>query len=272
LPEIFANWRITQGWLELPPGHFRRLVASVDLITQFFSARAYELWLSKLIWHILALLLFLIVAGVALCRLGSQVFTGHRLLLWLLFAAGCAGPFASDFVQHTYMVAKPRYAVAALPAAYLLAAVGIACLNRRTRIVVLGLIILAWAPNLWSIYRNGSPWEPMRQIATAASKNIESSDLILVHSIPSGVLAVARYAKRDAPLASWVQQLGNRRVPESLDALIMGRRRVAFVKVHAVVPQAPEEGWLRANAVTSNQTRLGLGLIVNFQPKGRETF
>jgi Dolichyl-phosphate-mannose-protein mannosyltransferase len=272
LSTSLGNWRVTQGWLKLRPGHFNRAIASIDVITQFFSARAHELWLSHLSWHVVALLLFLPVAAAGLWRLGRQAFTGKKLLLWLLFVAGCAGPFASDLVQHTYMVAKPRYAIAALPAAYLLAAIGFAYLSVRVRAIILTLIALAWAPNVWSIHRKGAPWEPMREIAEAASANTQPSDLILVHSIPSGVLAMARYTKGNAPLTSWVQQLGNRRVPESVEAVIAGRRRIVFVKVHAVEPNAPEEAWLRAHAVPSSGKHLGLGLIVDFHPRDREIF
>ena len=65
------------------------------------------------------------------------------------------------------------------------------------------------------------------------------SDLILVHSIPSGVLGVARYANGPAPIASWVGQLGNRRMPESLGQLAAGRSRILFVKVHQVGAAGP---------------------------------
>jgi 4-amino-4-deoxy-L-arabinose transferase-like glycosyltransferase len=267
----FGNWRITQGWLTLRPGHFNRLIASIDLVSGFFSARAYELWIGRISWQLAALLLFVIVASLGWWRLRGRVFTGPRLLLWLLFGGGCAGPFASDLMQHTYMVAKPRYAVGGLPAAYLLAAVAFACLSRRARIVMLTLIVLAWAPNIWSIYHQGSPWEPMRDIAAAARKTAPSG-VILVHSIPSGLLAIARYSKQSLPLASWVQQLGTRRVPESLDTLAAGRTEITFVRVHDAGAPAPEEDWLTANAIAIDRKRLGLSKLFVFRPKQRETF
>ena len=62
--------------------------------------------------------MFLLVKGMRLWRLRMRVFDRRRLLLWLWFIAACAGPFAFDFLQHTYTVAVPRYAIAALPAAY----------------------------------------------------------------------------------------------------------------------------------------------------------
>jgi 4-amino-4-deoxy-L-arabinose transferase-like glycosyltransferase len=273
LPETFSKWRVTQGWLKMVPGYFNRPAASLELVVQFFSGRAPELWLGHRKAYIAAVMLFGIVAAVMVWRLRMDVFSRRRGLLWLLFLAACAGPLVYDLVEHTYMAAKPRYAIGALPAAYLLAAVGLACLRARPRIIMLVLIVLAWAPNGLSIYRNRwRSWSPFREISRAASVNGSASDLILVHSIPSGVLGMARYASGPAPLASWVGQLGTRRVPESLQMLTAGRTRILFVRVHDVGEPAPEGDWLRANAVVSNEAHLGIGTIVDFRPKGAETF
>src|SRR5205814_1139744 len=163
-----------------------------------------------------ALLLFGIMGALIVTRLRSAMFSGPRLLLWLSCLFACAAPIAIDLLRHIYMVAKPRYAIAGLPAAYLLVSVGLAALRVRTRVLMLVLIVLAWAPHVLSIYRTPAPWLPMRKIARAATLNSQPSDLVLVHSIPSGVLSIARYANGSAALASWVEQLGNRHVPFSV--------------------------------------------------------
>jgi hypothetical protein len=218
-------------------------------------------------------ILFGFVAVAMVWRLRAHVFSQSRLLLWLLFAATCAGPVLFDLVQHTYTTAVPRYAIAALPGAYLLAAVGLACLGQRTRVIVLILIVFAWAPNVLSIYGNQSRnWQPIREVSHSVCANSSSSDLILIHSIPSGVLGIARYADGPAELASWVGQLRTRRVPESIHKLAAGRTRVLFVRVHAVGEPAPEEDWLRANAVVSHETRLDSARIIDFRPLHVETF
>ena len=272
LPQSAANWRITQGWLKLYPGHFNRLAGSLDLVTQFFSGHAHELWLGNRASYIAALILFGIVFVLMIRRSRAELFRQDRLFLWLSFAAACLGPLAYDLVQHTYMAAKPRYAIAALPASYLLAAIGFACLRPRMVVTMLCLICLAWMPNILSIYRNPSPWLPMREIARAATVNGSPSDLVLVHSIPSGVLGIARYATGPAPIASWVEQLKNRRTPESLQQLAAGRTRILFVKVHDAGAPAPEEDWLRANAQVLHETKLGIGAVVEFQLKPRGRF
>ncbi len=272
LPASLGNWRITQEWLHDTPKSFRRVTSSLELITQFYTGRARELWLGGRIWHFVATLLFVVVAFAIVRRLRAHLFEHGRLLIWLPFAAAVAAPLVVDLIQHTYLVAKPRYAVAALPAAYLLAGLGVSSLGRRAGTIILALILVAWAPNVLSIYRNRQPWLPLRELARAASANGQSTDLILVHSIPSGVLGIARYVSGPAPVASWVGQLGNRRMPESLRTLATGRTRILFVKVHEVGEPAPEEDWLRANSVVAREQHLGSGICIEFQPKLVERF
>lgn len=104
------------------------------------------------------------------------------------------------------------------------------------------------------------------------SANSHPSDLILVHSIPSGVLGVARYASGPAGMASWIGQLGNRRVPGSIQQLAAGRKRILFVKLHEVGEPAPEEDWLRANATSFGEPRFESAEAVDFRPRGSEAF
>jgi len=272
LPESLASWRITKDWLKWRPPQLNRLAATRDVVFQFFSGHENHLWLGRRRSSIVALILFAAVAALMLWRLRLRVFERGRLLLGVVFAAACAGPLVFDFVQHTYTITVPRYAIAALPEAYLLAGCGLACLGRRMRIVMLGLIVLAWTPNLFSLYHDRFPWLSMREIARFASVNGSPSELILVHSIPSGVLGIARYANSPAALASWVGQLGNRRTPESLQQLAVGRTRILFVKVHEVGEAAPEEDSLRANAIVFRETSLASGVVVDFRPRDSKTF
>lgn len=273
LPDSLHSWRVTQGWLNWRPAHFSRFTAALKLGLQFFFGTSRQLASSYRVAKIAALLLFCIVAFLTLWRLRSRLLGWPWLLLLLSFIAACAGPLAFDLLQHTYTVTVPRYAIAALPLAYLLAGAGFACLQARARSIILILLVAAWAPNVLSIYRtrsrNGSP---IREISQLASANRVPSDLILVHSIPSGVLGVARYANGPAMLASWVGQLETRRVPESIQSLVSGRTAVVLVKVHEVGEPAPEEDWLRAHATASGEKRLQTARVASFRPKDRECF
>jgi len=276
VPDSLGHWRVTQGWLKLEPARFDRLRATSNDFFQFFSG-ASILWGYRLrsatAAATTALALFAVVAAAMAWRLRLRMFHGRRLFLWLWFIAACATPSVVDVLEGTYAVDYPRYALAGLPAAYLLAAVGFACLGRRIRPIMLLLIVLTWAPNVLSIYCTQSRnWSPIREISRAASVNSAPTDLILVHSIPSGVLGISRYVSGPASLASWVGQLGTRRVPESLNVMAAGRTRIVFVKVHEVREPAPEEQWLRANAVVFHEMRLGSGRIVDFRPMDSKTF
>ena len=272
LPESLAGWRITKDWLKSRPSHFSLLVVLRDDVFQFFSGHERHLWEGCRISSIVAFMLFAAVAALALWRRRLRVLSRDRLLLALVFAAACAGPFAFDVLQHTYTIAWPRYVISALPAAYLLAAAGLACLRPRTRIIMLSLIVLAWIPNLVVLNQDPSHWNSIREISRMVSANSHPSDLILVHSIPSGVLGVARYASGPAGMASWIGQLGNRRVPESMQQLAAGRKRILFVKLHEVGEPAPEEDWLRANATSFGETRFESAEAVDFRPRGSEAF
>jgi hypothetical protein len=79
------------------------------------------------------------------------------------------------------------------------------------------------------------------------------------------VLGVARYLEADLPMAAWVGQLGRRRVPDDIEALVAGRPRVAFVRVHDVGEPAPEEDWLRAHASLLGERRIGSASVAYFR-------
>ncbi len=133
--------------------------------------------------------------------------------------------------------------------------------------------MVAWLPGLYNLYRQKSRiGEPVREMAQAISATANPSDLVLIHSIPSGVVGVARYVRTSAALASWVGQLGTRRVPESLQTLAHGRTRILLVKVHEVGAPAPEEHWLRANAVVVNEKHIQAIDVIDFAPKTTSTF
>jgi len=87
---------------------------------------------------------------------------------------------------------------------------------------------------------------------------------VIVHSIPSGVLGIARYLEPDVPVAAWVGELGLRRMPDDLAALLTGRHRVALIRIHDVGEPAPEEAWLRANATVIRDERRDGATIVYF--------
>jgi 4-amino-4-deoxy-L-arabinose transferase-like glycosyltransferase len=272
LPESFAGWRITKDWLKWRPDDYSGVfVALRDVVFQSFYGYDRHLWFGHRASNLPVFLLFAAIGILMIWRLRMRAFSRGRLLLMLQFAFACAGPLVFDVLQGTYTIAWPRYALSALPAAYLLTAAAFACLRHRTRMVMLCLIVLAWMPNLLLMNLDPVPL-PIREVSLGVSANGDPADLILVHSIPSGVLGVARYANNPAAIASWVGQLGNRSVPDSLEQLAAGRKRILFIKFHEVGAPAPEEDWLRAHATVFKEIHWEKAETVDFRPRGSKTF
>ena len=179
-------------------------------------------------------------------REGSPAtFAGPRLLAWLCLAAGVGGPILLDILQNTYTANVPRYASGALAAAVLITGFALAQLPGRPRAALLLLILVCWLSTALDFRRHaGRSGMPYRAIDGIIRQNHRENDLVIVHSIPSGVLGIARYMPIEIPTVPWVGQLRQRRVPQDVERFIAGRERVILVKIHTVGEPAPEEGWL----------------------------
>lgn len=272
-PDTLAQWRITSHWMEIKPSGYVRPLVARDLLVQYFSGYGRYIWEPHRIAELGALIVFTVAGCIALLRWRARFFAGPRLLLWMWFAAAAFGPLVADIIRGTYLASYPRYSSAALPAACLLG--GIVLSSVRESVAWLGvfLIGLGWAPSVMSIYRNRSrSSEPMADVARHVSAYGREDDLILVHSIPTGAIGLARYTTSPAAFATWVGQLGQRKVPESLVPLLKDRARVVFVKIHAVGEPAPEEVWLRKNAVVVKEKQLAEAYITEFRPRNAERF
>jgi len=268
-----GGWRVTQGWLSVPPTDYSRSRAIRNQMGQFFSGGGtgfsqFRRWSS-----VLSFFLFMLIAGTGAWRLRWQAFQGSRLMLWLWFFVATGTPFLIDLISGTYFINNARYALPALPAAYLLAGMGIACFADRTAIIVLVLIVISWADVVVTMFRqNARSGEPFQAIAQSITAHNTPADLILVHSIPSGILGIARYSDKSSAIGVWVEQLGQRRVPESIQGLIAGRSRVFFVLAHPLGEPVPEEEWLRAQSIVSSDRWRQRIKVVELQPKIGATF
>ncbi|MGH7512014.1 MAG: glycosyltransferase family 39 protein [Gemmatimonadales bacterium] len=254
VPDTMARWRVTGHWLDGLPSAGHLLLAPVALGWSFVSGRG--VW-GGLAWPDRGAAL--IVAGVGLLWLRrgrSALFAQGRDLLWLLAVASCVGPVVFDLLRGTSTSLIARYALAGMPAGLLLLALALGELPRRGAALALALLILTWLPGLREIaVRRSRAWEPYRAVAHQVGAWVGPRDLILVHSIPSGVLGIARYLTADVPIAAWVGQLGRRTVPSDIEALVASRSRVALIRIHDVGEPAPEEAWLRAHATVLREER-----------------
>jgi hypothetical protein len=122
----------------------------------------------------------------------------------------------------------------------------------------LAVLLLAWTPAIRSVVsaRVSRPRQPYRALDAHLASWAAPGDVVIVCSIPSGVVGGARYLARDIALVPWVVQLGTRRVPEDVQRVLAGRRRVAVATIHNLGATDSLLPWLAAHAT----------------PLGRDTF
>lgn len=246
LPKSLAQWRVSQDWLYWPIDGFHHAIAPIYLVLTYFT-RGVDGWIGRS--GILLLVGLLVGLCFAMAKMRHTLFTGPRALVWLWLLAAVAGPIVFDLVKGTHAAAVPRYAIAGLPAALLLLALGISRLRRPLQIVALLLIALYWQAGIrWMYAMPARQLESYRQIARELTEHTPPPELVIVHSIPSGVIGLARYLDEDMAVYSWVEQLGERRVPDDVQRAIAGRRQIAVVNVHAIGAPANEIDWLQQHA------------------------
>ncbi|HEX3273626.1 MAG TPA: glycosyltransferase family 39 protein [Gemmatimonadales bacterium] len=263
VPETLARWRVTGHWLDDRPSLLRLVTAPLLLGWSYLSGRG--VWGGD-VWADRAAFAVVLAAGLWFLRRGRAVVLAEgRGLLWLWAVAAAVGPVVFDLLRGTGTSQIARYALAGMPAGFVLLALAIGALPGRGPWIAVGLLAAAWLPGLHEVWAHRTrAGEPYRAVARRVATWARPGDLVVIHAIPSGVLGVARYLDRDVPLAAWVGQLGRRRVPESLDTLLAGRARVAIVRIHEVGAPAPEEDWLRAHATLLGEEQRGSARLAYF--------
>jgi hypothetical protein len=270
VPRTLAQWRVTSGWLNAPQTLRDHVSAPIDLAWNFLSGPR---WSGPEVGDWAAGILIAVMALAAGWRFRSQLFTRERALIWLWLAGACVGPVVFDLVNGTATETIPRYALAGAPAAILLVAMGITTLPSVFRVAWVVALVLAWSQSdraLLSMFsREG---EPFREIGGWVSSSIGDSDLVIVHSIPSGVLTLARYLDTNTPVAAWVGQLQRRHAPDDIQRLTEGRSKVTVVKVHDMGEPAPEEQWLRDHGTVVSEATHQQARVLTFVPRRAPRF
>lgn len=276
VPASLARWRVSGDWLSGELAWPRALGQPFVLAGSLLSGRT-DLGGWRGAGHVTAALLLLVLV-LAIVRPDPvrRTLSPGGLLPWAWLAAACAGPLAFDLLLHTTTTNIPRYVLAGLPAALLLVALGMSRLPPRTHAALLSVLLLAWLPGIRAAAAATvpRPRQPYRELDARLESWARPGDIVLVRSIPSGVVGVARYLERDIPLASWVTQLGTREVPADLERLLRGRRRVALATIHNLGAPDPVEPWLRAHArlLGRDAFRDSRAEVLYFGPASGETF
>jgi hypothetical protein len=256
LPAQMAAWRITKGWLNVKPDSFNGLSAQLNLFWSYFYISGGWSYVRE---HpksfLMATIGLAVFAGVWAAR--GRIVSQRWQFLWLWLVAPSVGLWAFDLLQHTYTRDVSRYAIAGMPAAFLLVGLALARLPFGARAVATAAIVAQWLPTYWAVFTRDVQNTPrFRAAAQAISRRSDDRDVVIVHSIPSGVLEIARYLESQASVASWVGELGTRRVPDDVAALTAGRRRVFVVSYHDMGEPLVEETYLRAHATAVDDAEL----------------
>jgi uncharacterized membrane protein len=271
-PASLEVWRVTGGWLQIRPAHYSALQAALLQPWRFLTLRVGAVEETR--WNYVNLAVYAALGATFLTTGGLRALfspTRRLLVLWLL--AACAGPAACDLLRGTHTLAVPRYALAGMPAAFLLVGFALARIRPWARALLTGAIVALCVVGLYLLHHVPSRQkEPFREVGSLLAREAKADDLVLAHSIPSGVAGIARAlesARGEAPapgFAAWVDQLGQRRVPEDLLALASGRHRVILVDLKAVTTRAPEREWLKAHASLVSERHMETASILVFAP------
>ena len=211
VPASLSRWRVTGAWLVGPLTWMQVLSAPLLLAWNLLAGRGIwggSRWMDRL------LAALLVVVAVAIWRQGIKPLLEPlpRLIwIWLFFV--CVGPVAFDLLRGTFASLMARYALAAIPAAMLLLGFTLSRFAPRMNALLVMLIVCAWIPGIVTVFQTPRAWEPYVQLGSELSEWAGEGDLIIVHSIPSGVLGVTRYMQSPARVAAWIGQLRSRRMP-----------------------------------------------------------
>jgi len=276
LPELLSQWRVTRYWLYVRPDNYQPIkrVLSLPWMTFLFGGTRFLNWSYAGV--------FLLLAIAAVPKLMSSIFSPPHSLLWFWLLGPWLGMVIFDLVRGTYISAVPRYAFAAMPAACLLVGLALESLKYRLRTVLMALIVFLCLVGVSRSYC-GYYHDQYPEVARLLARQVDESDLILVHSFPSCVAGLARYLEQEPAFktgvgfASWVGELGLGRVPADVEALAAGRKRIILVKARDVGwdDRVPAEIWLDDNAKlveTKKFPRNNAIFLLYFTPLDSTTF
>ena len=119
-------------------------------------------------------------------------------------------------------------------------------------------ITVAWLPGLSRIssdFARGT--SPLREVALLVDERSRGGDdLIVVHSIPSGIVGVARYLGTPRPMTVRVGQLQRPVEAGRARFAVRGAARIFLVKIRAGGGVAPHEERLRRTATLVAETSI----------------
>ena len=255
IPESLSHWRVTAGWLDYPLSWKQLITAPLLLGWSLLSG--FGVWGGSKVPEYFLAGMYLVLGIYTLHRGFRRLLTTQLQLLWFWVLAACLGPWALDLLRHSNASLVARYALAGLPAGLFLAAMVISWLPRKFELATVCLILLAWVPGILAVHSMPCrSWEPYPAVGVRLAARAKPCDLLIVHSIPSGVIGVARYLTTNTPMASWVVELAQQHVQTDMSKLVTGCQEIALAKIHDLDKPSPVEQWLRSHTTFEGQDQL----------------
>ncbi len=262
VPESFARWRVTGEWLRQPSSLKTILIAPFQLCRRMISPMV--LGPHQLL---LDLLIGIAVIGTLVTAVKHKLFLktwSSELWIWLWILFACAGPSIQDLLLQTSASTERRYGLQGFPAVQLFLAMGMTRMKPYLRRVLLVALLTGYSSGIWALfYAPVREQRNFRELGAQLTSWFQPGDVLIVHSIPQGVLATARYVNAPLPIAAWTGQLSRRKVPDDIERFAAGKKRIALLKIHDLDEDAPEEIWLRQHRkLLGHQKGKGFELLV----------
>src|SRR5262249_48592625 len=154
----------TGTWLNVPPREFNFVLAGLKLAWSFLSARTIA-WAVPWVFDLLAGAAYVLLVVLVWRERARVWFTPRRRLLWLWLLAPIAGRAVFDLWRDTYVMIIPRYALAGMRAALLLAGLALARLGPWPRAGLLAALGAAYVGGIYGIYQTPSrQGTPLREV------------------------------------------------------------------------------------------------------------
>jgi mannosyltransferase len=256
VPGLMKAWRVTGKWAAEPLAWRETLTNPVAFAWSYLSISG--IWGGSGRGTLVAVTIYGFFALLTLLYAGKRLLREESpRLLSLLVLGAVVGPVVVDLAVHGSRSFQVRYGSPGLPGAILLMAFAVSSFPRKAYVAVVILIPLIWLAAVRKIlWEPSRSFEPFPEASAQVDTWAKSKDLIIAHSIPSGVLGIARYMTTDTPILSWVPQLGQRRVPDDMERFASAYDGIVLVKTHDLHEPSPAEEWLSQNEILQLQTTL----------------
>ena len=256
VPVTLSQWRITDGWLDGPMSAADLLLAPGRLAHGLvFSGGSPD---TRYLTAAISLsLVFLALRQIRLLRPSASV-----VLVWGWAAACIVGLLAFDVWRGTRTSDYLRYALPALPAALILLAVVITTARPAVQAIVIVSIVGVWwhvasVSVFTSVPRPGQPLPDVARNIQAWAHTGDGAPLVIVHSIPTGLIGLARYLDGSLAVYPSVPRINNGTAPPDIHRLTTRYDRFAFVGFHDLGTESAYESWLSAHTQLVGREQIG---------------